>query len=64
MTKLLTLEEAAEIVRRPPATLRFWRHSGTGPPSARIQGRIVYREADLMAWIDRQFETQGPEPAA
>jgi hypothetical protein len=30
--ELLTITEAAEVLRTPVATLRYWRHLGTGPP--------------------------------
>ncbi len=56
MPVLLTLAEAAAMLRRPEATLRYWRATSVGPRSARLQGRIVYREADVIAWIDAQFE--------
>lgn len=55
VTKLLRLSEVAEITGIPEATLRFWRHQGTGPKSARLGRRVVYREADVQAWIDAQF---------
>lgn len=58
MTKLLRLSEAAEVLGVPENTLRFWRTQGTGPPSAKIGRRVVYREADLKAWIDAQFAKQ------
>ena len=52
--KLLTLPEAAEVLRAPVATLRYWRHLGTGPRSFRLGRRVVYRLADVHAWIDAQ----------
>ena len=41
--KLLTITEAASIVRAPVATLRYWRHLGTGPRSFRLGRRVLYR---------------------
>ncbi len=38
--KLMTIKEVAAVVRVPEATLRYWRHLGTGPASFRI-GRSV-----------------------
>ena len=32
--ELLTITEAAELLRAPVATLRYWRHLGTGPRSS------------------------------
>jgi DNA-binding transcriptional MerR regulator len=59
MEKLLTKEEVAEQLRRPPATLAFWRSKGLGPRSAKICGRVVYRERDVEAWIAEQFSATG-----
>ena len=54
--KLLRVPEVSELTGIPEATLRFWRHAGTGPPSAKLGRRVVYREADINAWVDAQFE--------
>jgi predicted DNA-binding transcriptional regulator AlpA len=40
------------VLRAPVATLRYWRHLGTGPNSFRLGRRVLYRRADLRAWID------------
>ncbi len=53
---LMTLSEAAERLRRSEAQLRWMRHSGTGPPSARVAGRVMYRQSELESWIDAQFD--------
>ena len=52
--ELLTIAEAAQLLRAPIATLRYWRHLGTGPHSFRLGRRVVYRRDDLHAWIDHQ----------
>ena len=49
---LLTISEAAELLRAPVATLRYWRHLGTAPRSFRVGRRVLYRRDDLQAWID------------
>ena len=51
---LLTITEAAHILRAPVATLRYWRHLGTGPHSFRLGRRVVYRTTDLQDWIEEQ----------
>ena len=53
-SELLTITEAAELLRAPVATLRYWRHLGTGPRSFRLGRRLLYRRDDLSAWIDAQ----------
>ena len=57
---LLTITEAAEILRSPVATLRYWRHLGTGPDSFRLGRRVLYRRADLLAWVDAQHDRETP----
>jgi DNA-binding transcriptional MerR regulator len=51
----MKLHAVAEMTGLPEATLRYWRHVGIGPPSARLGRRVVYRRADVDAWIDEQF---------
>jgi len=64
-TKLLRLADVAELTGVPVATLRFWRHQGTGPRSAKIGRRVVYRESDVQRWVDSQFnEPDRPRDAA
>jgi len=55
---LLSITEAAELVRAPVATLRYWRHLGTGPRSFRLGRRVLYRADDLRSWIDAQHDGQ------
>ena len=52
--ELLTITEAADLLRAPVATLRYWRHLGTGPRSFRLGRRVLYRTDDLHAWIAQQ----------
>ena len=53
--QLLTLDEVSAWLRRPPSTLHHWRARGLGPRSARLGRRVVYRKADVQAWVDDQF---------
>jgi excisionase family DNA binding protein len=55
-TDLLTIAEAAALLRAPVATLRYWRHLGTGPRSFRLGRRLLYRRDDLHDWIDARRE--------
>ena len=53
-SELLTVTEAADLLRAPVATVRYWRHLGTGPRSFRLGRRVLYRTDDLHAWIAQQ----------
>ena len=57
---LLTITGAAELLRAPVATLRYWRHLGTGPTSFRLGRRVLYRRDDLNAWIDSRRDQSTP----
>lgn len=59
--QLLTITEAAELVRAPVATLRYWRHLGTGPRSFRLGRHVVYHLAEIEDWIARQRDTTGSD---
>ena len=50
--ELLTIAKAASLLRAPVATLRYWRHLGTGPHSFRLGRRVLYRRDDIRTWID------------
>ena len=63
MDRLLTKPEVAEWLRRPKATLDFWRHKGIGPKSANLGGRVMYRESDVEAWIAEQFAATAADTA-
>jgi len=60
---LLTIDEAADRLRTPVATLRYWRHLGTGPRSFRLGRRVLYRANDLHEWITAQHDNDGPNVA-
>lgn len=54
---LLTIEEVAELLRMPVASLRYWRVLGTGPRGFIIGRRLRYLRADVLAWIEERRDT-------
>src|SRR5919112_666160 len=52
--ELLTITEAAELVRAPVATLRYWRHLGIGPHSSGWARRVLSRRDAPHDWIAQQ----------
>ena len=56
--RLLTITEVADLLRKPVATLGWWRHVGEGPRSFKIGRRVFYRESDVHDWIDQQHGGQ------
>jgi len=58
-TDLLTTTETAELLHVPVATLRWWRHVGTGPKSFKLGARkVMYRRADVLDWLEAQYESE------
>lgn len=55
VAELLTLQQVAERYNIAQNSLRYWRVQGTGPKSARIGRRVMYRAADVEAWVEEQF---------
>ena len=45
--ELLTMQEVADVVRVPVATLRYWRHLGTGPRSPHRPQRPLLAQGGL-----------------
>jgi len=51
----LTQAEVAEMLHQDTtATLRWWRHRDCGPKSMRVGKRVLYRLADVEAWLATQ----------
>jgi excisionase family DNA binding protein len=55
---LFTLDEAAAYLRTPIATLRYWRHLGTGPQGFRLGRRVMFRREDVEHWLTEQLEAE------
>ena len=54
--------EAGKYIRKPPATLQWWRHVKRGPIYVKIGRRIFYRKSDLDDFIAENVRT--PEVCA
>jgi excisionase family DNA binding protein len=50
---LWTVQDVAEYLRIPVATLYSWRTTGYGPRARRIGKHLRYRPDDVMAWLDQ-----------
>lgn len=51
---LLSMSEVADIVRVPVATLRYWRHLGTGPHSFKVGRSVRYWRTDVLGWLEER----------
>lgn len=56
---LMTTQEVADYIKVPAATLRYWRHQGTGPKFFRLGGKkVMARRQDVDAWLMEQINRE------
>lgn len=53
---LLSMQEVADLVRVPVATLRYWRHLGTGPRGFRVGRSVRYWHNEVVHWLEEQSD--------
>ena len=62
-TDLFTPQEVAENYHQSLATLATWRCRGGGPRFVKLGRRVLYRLADLEAWVDQNSRANTSEAA-
>jgi excisionase family DNA binding protein len=50
--ELLTVQQLAELLKVPVATVYRWRHIGMGPRGIRVGRHVRYRQSDVEAFLD------------
>ncbi len=48
---LMTTEEVARQLRTSPDTVRYWRHTGYGPPGTKVGRRVLYDRMAVQDWL-------------
>ncbi len=49
---LWTVQELADYLRLPPATIYQWRYQSTGPRAFEVGRHLRFRAADVYAWLE------------
>jgi DNA-binding transcriptional MerR regulator len=52
--KVMTTQQVSKELGIPVGTLRYYRSTGAGPASFKLGGRVRYRRADVVAWVEEQ----------
>lgn len=61
MESLLSVDEVAEFLGIPVATLYQWRHKGAGPDAYRVGRHLRYEPSAVRAWLDEHLaDHHGP----
>lgn len=55
--EILTTAEVSAITKVPVSTLRYWRHTRTGPRSFKLGQLTRYRRSDVDAWLEAAYQT-------
>ena len=58
MPNYLTTTEVAALLRTPAETVRYCRHVGKGPASFKLGRRVLYDQAEVVAWIEQERAAQ------
>jgi hypothetical protein len=53
---MLTTEEVAALIRTTPAGVANMRYRGVGPRGIRAGKRVLYRESEVLAWLDSRAD--------
>ncbi len=55
--RLLTVEDLAEYLGVPVATIYAWRYHRQGPPGFRVGKYLRFRWSDVETWIEDRIKT-------
>ena len=55
----MTSKEAGTYLRTSDAVLQQWRYLGKGPKYYKLGRKVLYKRADLDAWVESQAVTPG-----
>jgi predicted DNA-binding transcriptional regulator AlpA len=56
LNPLIGIDELADYIGKPKATIYGWRVKGYGPRAIRVGRDLKYRLRDVDAWLDSQTE--------
>lgn len=56
------IDEASRLTGLAVKTLHNYRHTGTGPPAVNYRRRLVYKLADVEAWMAEQLGPPAVDP--
>lgn len=62
-TALLSTEEAAHVLGKPPRTLEQWRYLNRGPAYVKVGAGVRYRAVDIEAYITEHRVCPGGDAA-
>ena len=55
-SRLLTVQELADLLQVPAKTIYAWRYKRIGPPAVPMGKYLRFRAEDVAAWLDARAE--------
>lgn len=52
LSRLLTVEDLADLLQVPTKTIYTWRYRGVGPPAVAVGRYLRFRAEDVTAWLE------------
>jgi len=62
LSRLLTVQELAELLQVPTKTIYTWRYKRIGPPAVPMGKHLRFRAEDVAAWLDARADMPRTEP--
>lgn len=56
LDRLLSVQQLADYLGVPVATLYQWRWRREGPPGFRVGRHVRYRSSDIEDWVERRLK--------
>jgi excisionase family DNA binding protein len=60
LSRLLSVQDLAELLQIPPKTIYTWRYKGVGPPAVPIGRYLRFRAEDVAAWLEERADKAAP----
>jgi excisionase family DNA binding protein len=58
LSRLLTVQEVADLLQVPPKTIYAWRYRGLGPTAVPVGKYLRFRPEDVAAWLEARAEPE------
>ena len=64
LSRLLIVQEVADLLQVPPKTVYTWRYKGVGPPAVPMGRYLRFRAEDVAAWLETRADHVTPRLGA
>jgi excisionase family DNA binding protein len=60
LSRLLTVQELADLLQVPTKTIYTWRYKGVGPPAVPMGRYLRFRTEDVVEWLEERADDVTP----